>query len=82
MNFKTYLTTLIEEKGQDTHNEINLEGHIGLTWEMLIDFVSAPEMKDYQSDIKTTLVKIDFLNGDIFHYLHHLAKGMVAALGY
>jgi hypothetical protein len=49
---------------------------------MLVDFVAAPEMKEYQADIKTMLVKIDFLNGDVFHYLRHLAEGMVAALGY
>jgi hypothetical protein len=64
MTFKTYLTTLIEEKGTDLHDEIGLDGHIGLTWAMLVDF------------------KIDFLNGDVFHYLRHLAEGMVAALGY
>jgi hypothetical protein len=69
MTFKTYLTTLIEEKGTDLHDEIGLDGHIGLTWAMLVDF-------------KTMLVKIDFLNGDVFHYLRHLAEGMVAALGY
>jgi hypothetical protein len=82
MTFKTYLTTLIEEKGTDLHDEIGLDGHIGLTWAMLVDFVAAPEMKEYQADIKTMLVKIDFLNGDVFHYLRHLAEGMVAALGY
>jgi hypothetical protein len=28
------------------------------------------------------LVRIDFKNGDVFHYLRHLATGMVAACGY
>jgi hypothetical protein len=37
MTFKTYLTTLIEEKGTDLHDEIGLDGHIGLTWAMLVD---------------------------------------------
>jgi uncharacterized protein YueI len=77
---KDYLTTLIEEKGRSTQTEINLKGHIGLTYQMLIDYIE--EAKEYHQTIKTTLVKIDFLNGDIFHYLDFLAVGMVKALGY
>lgn len=77
---KNYLTTLIEEKGKSIENEIQLDGHFGLTYEMLIDYIQ--EAKQYHSQIKTTLVKINFLNGDVFHYLDFLAKGMVEALGY
>ena len=82
MKISNYITTLIEEKGFSTQDEINIEGHFGLTWEMLIDFVSAPEMAQYHNQIRTTLVKIDFHNGDIFHYLRHLAVGMLKSLGY
>jgi len=77
---KTYLTTLIEEKGKTVEHEINLEGHFGLTYEMLIDYIQ--EAKQYHNQIKTTLVKIDFMNGDVFHYLDYLAAGMVKSLGY
>lgn len=77
---KNYLTTLIEEKGRSIENEIQLDGHFGLTYEMLIDYIEGA--KQYHAQIKTTLVKIDFLNGDVFHYLDFLAKGMVEALGY
>jgi len=77
---KQYLTNLIEEKGFSTDDTINLEGHYGLTWNMLIDFIEqAPE---YHKTIRTTLVKIDYMNGDVFRYLTHLAKGMVEACGY
>jgi len=77
---KQYLTNLITEKGFSTDDHINLEGHFGLTWDMLIDFIEqAPE---YHKSIRTMLVKIDFQNGDVFHYLTHLAKGMVEACGY
>ena len=79
---KSYLETLITEKGTDLDADINLDGHIGLTWAMLVDFVSAPELKDHHNSIRSTLVKIDFCNGDVFHYLRHLAEGMVKALGY
>jgi hypothetical protein len=75
---KTYLTTLIEEKGCRVTDTIEISGHIGLTYEMLIDFIVS--MPDYHKTIRTTLVKIDFLNGNVFHYLHHLAEGMVASV--
>ena len=75
---KTYLVNLIEEKGRNLDDAIEIEGHFGLTYEMLVDFiVSLPQ---YHNQIQTTLVKIDFANGDVFHYLNHLAKGMVAAV--
>jgi len=74
---ETYLTTLIEEKGRRITDAIDIKGHIGLTYEMLIEFIGS--MPEYHKQIRTTLVKIDFLNGDVFHYLHHLAEGMVAS---
>ncbi len=77
---KRYLKNLIEEKGVDLDTGINLDGHFGLTYEMLIDFIMT--MPQYHKEIRTTLVKIDFLNGDVFHYLRHLAEGMVKSVGY
>jgi hypothetical protein len=77
---KTYLTNLITEKGHSIDDHINLEGHFGLTWAMLIDFIE--QTPEYHKSIRTMLVKIDFRNGDVFHYLTHLAKGMVEACGY
>ncbi len=77
---KTYLQTLIQEKGSELDQEINIEGHYGITYEDLINFIDG--MKDYHQEIKNTLVKIDFHNGDVFHYLDFLAKGMVDSLGY
>lgn len=77
---RTYLNNLITEKGQNLDSTINLDGHFGLTYGMLVDFIC--DAKDYHSQIRTTLVKIDFMNGDVFHYLNHLAEGMVKSLGY
>lgn len=77
---RTYLNNLITEKGRSLETEINIEGHFGLTYEMLVDFIC--EAKDYHSQIRTTLVKIDFMNGDVFHYLNHLTIGMLKSLGY
>ena len=79
---KRYLETLITEKGIDLDADIKLDGHIGLTWQMLVDFISSPELKTHHNTIRETLVKIDFLNGDVFHYLRHLAEVMVKSLGH
>lgn len=77
---KTYLENLIEEKGASLDDVIGIEGHYGLTYEMLIDFIcSVPE---HHSKIKKILVQIDFQNGNVYHFLKHLANGMVASLGY
>lgn len=78
---RRYLTNLIEEKGRSLEDTIELDGHFGLTYAMLVDFIVV-EAKDYHGQIRKTLVAIDFQNGDVFHYLHHLAAGMVAACGY
>ncbi len=77
---RNYLTNLITEKGYSLDSTINLDGHFGLTYEMLVDFIC--EAKQYHHQIRTTLVKIDFANGDVFHYLDHLAAGMVKSMGY
>jgi len=34
-----------------------------------------------KAGIKDVLVKIDFANGDVNHFFHHLAKGLVANFG-
>jgi len=77
---RNYLTTLITEKGKSTDDLINLEGHHGLTYDMLIKFIET--QKTYHAQIKKTIVQIDFANGDVFHYLKHLALGMVKSVGY
>ena len=75
-NMTKYLATLIEEKGRSVDDTINLDGHFGLTYQILIDFIQ--DQTSYHKQIKDTLVMIDFKNGDVFHYLDHLAAGMVA----
>jgi len=79
-SFTKYLTTLIEEKGGDISDAIGIEGHIGLTYEILIEFVA--HQKAHHAAIKRNLVLIDFKNGDIFHFLKHLAYGMIEATGH
>ena len=75
MNIALYIATLIEEKGRSVDDTIDLDGHFGLTYQMLIDFIHVHS--SYHKHIKDTLVMIDFKNGDVFHYLDYLAAGMV-----
>lgn len=78
---RRYLSMLIREKGKSLDDEINIDGHYGLTWEVLVDYIDT-EAKPYHKTIRNTLVAIDFKNGDVFHYLTHLARGMLKAAGY
>jgi hypothetical protein len=74
-SFRRWLELMIDEKGADLEGNIKIDGHFGLTWTMLLDFLE--QVPEYHKDFKHNLVYIDFKNGDIFHYLTHLAKGMI-----
>ena len=79
-DMKEYLENLITEKGTALETEIEIDGHFGLTYQMLVDYIVPAEA--YHSQIRDTLVKIDFMNGDVFHYLDFLTKGMLKSIGY
>lgn len=78
MNFNEWLDVFVEEKGIDKKRpfEFFQEG----TWnyipiDVIIDFVK--QLPNEQKNIiKDTLVKIDFVNGNIYHYFRYLAKGI------
>ncbi|MCM3773992.1 hypothetical protein ACTHPB_27760 [Priestia megaterium] len=78
MDFKKWLQTLVEEKGLSyecftvKHEEFI---HF-IEMDYLIDFLSGLD-KEMQDTIKTTLVKIDFMNGDVMHFLDHCATGYI-----
>ena len=80
---KRYLTDLLTEKGitGDISNEMNVDGHFGLTYEMQIDFICEADLNT-QATIRNTFVKIDFLNGDVKHYWDYITQGMLKSLGY
>ena len=77
---RNYLETLISEKGLD------LEGTIieveGQDWGLniielgaVVDYIMASGTAN-QAKVKDTLVKIDFMNGDVMHFFKHVAKFM------
>lgn len=80
MKFDKWLDVFLEEKGiEDRMFEIEHEGMIHLVeQEVLIDFIKSMP-NEMKRKMKDQFVIIDFKNGDVVHYLNHLAKGMVVA---
>lgn len=78
MNFATWIDTLVSEKGLDLEKDIEVEGESGLNWIPLQVVIEAIKkaIPAHQKGIKTTLVKIDFANGDVMHFFNHLAKAL------
>ncbi len=80
-NFKVWLCTLIQEKGKsldDTVLDTNgkaFEDQIGFTHAHLVEDLSG--FTEKHAEMKYMLVLVDFKNGDVFHYLGHLAEGIV-----
>ena len=75
---KNYLNKLIDEKGLDKEIIIEVEGESGT------NFIPLGEVCEHISKmpnfikrkIKLTLIKVDFLNGDVMDYFTFLAKGI------
>lgn len=78
MNFKNWLNTFIDEKGIDRETIIEAEGASGTNFipvGCLLEAIEAAPANEQQG-IKATLVKIDFMNGNVMHFLKHLAKAI------
>ena len=79
---KEYLLTFIEEKGLSLDHtfevagpENSLYGTNYIPLASIVEFIDQLN-KDIQNKIKSTIVKIDFHNGDVMDYFKFLAKGM------
>ena len=78
MRFAKWLDTLVEEKGLDTETRMDVEGDMGtnsIPLGCLMDAIKTAPANE-QASIKTTLVKIDFMNGDVMHFFNHLAQAI------
>lgn len=80
MQISKYITNLITEKGVDATDTIELDGHFGFTYEMLIDTVATQFDRATQFKVWRTLVTIDARNGDVFHFLTYIARGIVGGV--
>jgi hypothetical protein len=75
---KKYLFNLLEDKGISLSTPINVDGKSGTNFmniEVVIEHILITT-KEEQKEIKNILVKIDLMNGDILHFLKHLAKAI------
>jgi len=78
MTFNTWIDTFTTEKGLDMDRVFTVEGACGPNYIPLgcvIEAVKATSKRE-QEQIKTTIVKIDFMNGDVCHFFNHLAKAL------
>jgi hypothetical protein len=76
--FQTWLSTFISEKGIDTEEILTVTGPSGpnhIPVGCLVEAINQAPAHE-QSAIKTTIVKIDFFNGDVLHYFRHLAQAI------
>jgi hypothetical protein len=76
--FDRWLDTFLSEKGHDLETVLEVEGPSGTNWiplGCLVEMIKGAP-KGEQAAIKTTLVKIDFANGDALHFMRHLARAV------
>ena len=74
----SYINRLIKEKGIDTSQRVLVEGASGVNsipLQFVIDGINNTGEVEKKA-IRDMLVKIDFHNGDITHYLKHLAQAL------
>lgn len=77
--FQKWLDTFLAEKGVDYEETLEVEGpKWGTNWMPIRVVVAAMKVapKHEQDAIKKTFVKIDFMNGDVRHFIKHLAKAI------
>lgn len=78
MTFNNWIETLISEKSIDTEEYFSVEGESGenmMPYSVVIEAIKKAPANE-QQQIKNTLVKIDFMNGDIRHFFRHLAQAI------
>jgi len=78
MKFTNWFETFISEKGLNDYKVFKVKGESGINFierDVIINAIKNTG-KQEQAKIKNTLVKIDFINGDIDHYFNHLAQAL------
>ena len=75
---QAYLNTLLSEKNIDLEQVLEIEGASGTNFmplSIVVDAIGDAPSHEQQA-IKKTLVMIDFKNGDIMHFIKHLAQAI------
>lgn len=78
-SFKQWLDTFLEEKRLPNKEfKIDYAGAIHFfNSEQVIDLIRQA-LPQEQAQFKSVIVQIDFHNGDVNHFLEHLAKGYIS----
>lgn len=77
-SFNQWLDTFLSEKEIDLEGTFEVEGPSGpnfMSYAVVVEALKdAPDHE--RKGVKSMMVKIDFVNGDIRDYLRHLAKAI------
>lgn len=77
-NFNDWLDLLLDEKGIDLEKIFDVEGESGnnmIPIGCVVEWMKTQPTEN-KAAAKEILVQIDFRNGDIEHFLRHLAQGL------
>jgi hypothetical protein len=74
-----WIDTFVDEKGLDLEHRFDAYSPNG-TWNSIplgcvVDAIKATTEQE-RNEIRVTLIKIDFCNGDVLHYFQHLAGAL------
>jgi len=76
--FNTWLDTFISEKGVDLETTFKFDNHNGfniMPYGVVVEAIKAATTTE-RAQIKSTIVKIDFANGDVLHFFRFLGRGL------
>jgi hypothetical protein len=82
-NFEEWFRTFIDEKNLDVVEwTFQKDGYIDIHLDNYdaVEIICEKMNPADQEKVKRTIVQLDFLNGDINHFLHHIMKGYVEML--
>lgn len=76
--FTTWLHTFLDEKNIDLEERFEVENN-NFSYGVIVEHMEITS-KEEQAKIKDVMVQIDFRNGDVKHFMRHLAKALVINL--
>ena len=77
-DFREWLDTFLDEKDIDLETIIEIPGESGVNLipvKCVLDTIKSTSKKE-QEEIKKILVKIDFNDGDVLHFMKYLAQAI------
>lgn len=75
MDFQTWLTRFLEEKNIDMSEPVTAgDGSMIFAGDVFSIILKAPNKEQFE--VKRILTLIDFHNGDVMHFVRHLAKAI------